>query len=171
MFEMAKAKILVVDDDVSLRAMFCEMLEAEGYEVETATNGRDALQQLDSHPVEAALVDMMMPVMDGLELCRKLREVAATSSLPIILMSAGSNVVSKAREVQATAALVKPFDMDGLLDLIDQLLARPGNGGSGSDQGRMNDGGAASRLPSFDSSATRLSYYNPNQRFIHRFDD
>ncbi len=128
MAQTMKAKILVVDDDVSIRGMYAEILEDEGYEVTTASDGQDALRQLGGVQVKAVLVDMMMPGMDGLELCRQLRQADDTRLLPIILISAGPNVVGKAKEVQANAVLVKPFDLDNLLRLVDKVVVAEGAG-------------------------------------------
>ncbi len=79
------AKILVVDDDPKITQLLKRALLFEGYLVDVANDGLDALKQAWASPPELVVLDLMMPVLDGLEVCRRLR---AESSLPILLLTA-----------------------------------------------------------------------------------
>ncbi len=117
-----KVKVLVVDDDPTIRQLCADVLTDEGYIVVTASSGQDALIHLERNGIKVALIDMMMPVMDGMQLCRILRSSEKTHHLPIIVMSAATNLTSKATEVLANRVLVKPFDIDKLLSCVEQLV-------------------------------------------------
>ena len=115
-------KVLVVDDDPTIRQLCADVLTDEGYAVDTASNGQEALNRLERNGIKVALIDIMMPVMDGMQLCRILRSREETRHLPIIVMSAATNLVSKATEVLANGVLVKPFEIDKLLSCVEQLV-------------------------------------------------
>ncbi len=117
-----KIKVLVVDDDPTIRQLCADVLSDEGYAVDTASNGQEALIRLEHNGIKVALIDMMMPVMDGMQLCRILRSREATRHLPIIVMSAATNLVSKATESLANGVLVKPFEIDKLLLCVERLV-------------------------------------------------
>ena len=78
-------RILVVDDDRNTRKLFSEILAAEGYEVLSAANGVEALELMDTEQVHLAVVDVMMPEMDGLEFTKMLRQIGG--DLPILMVS------------------------------------------------------------------------------------
>jgi CheY-like chemotaxis protein len=111
-----KKTVLVVEDDRDCRDLIVEMLEADGYAVRQANNGRDALSQLSTMTVEPALVllDMMMPEMDGAEFLRMLGARRLTS-LPVVVLSAHA---PGARALGARLVLRKPVELDALLDLV-----------------------------------------------------
>jgi len=79
--------ILIVDDEPATRMMMRMMLKLDGFTVEEAEDGIDALRQIKESPPDLLILDVMMPQMDGVELCRILRKQPATATLPIILLS------------------------------------------------------------------------------------
>ena len=117
--------ILVIDDEVILAEMLQALLEDEGYQVLTARNGREGLERLAEHHPDLILCDVMMPLLDGRELCREVQARPEYDSVPIILMSAAS-AAGRLDDCRYAAFLSKPFDLDVLLDTINTLLGRPG---------------------------------------------
>jgi CheY-like chemotaxis protein len=115
--------ILVVEDDDALRALLTMVVRDElGAPVVEARNGREALEQVRRARPALLLVDLMMPVMDGLEVCRRIKADPRTRHIPLVAISAG------ARREQALAAncddfLFKPFDYDDLLRKLRHWLA------------------------------------------------
>src|ERR1700681_4063754 len=80
--------VLVVDDEENNRTLLRDPLEARGYEVEEAENGILALQQIVAHPPNVILLDLMMPKMNGFEVCRHLRKDPKTAHIPILMITA-----------------------------------------------------------------------------------
>jgi CheY-like chemotaxis protein len=119
---MKKAHVLVVDDDRDIRESFRDLLEAEGYAVSTAANGREALDFLAAHERPGLmLVDLLMPVMDGVELIETLRgDPRSLSSVPVLVVSASSTVAPP----PGTPALRKPVQLDELLARVESLCHR-----------------------------------------------
>ena len=115
--------ILVVDDDPVLRDVVSWALEGEGYGVETAANGREALDKVRRDPPDAIVLDLVMPTMDGWGFLATQRMSSAECRAPVLAMSAvGGRYL--ARELGATDFLAKPFDVDDLLRRVDSLLAQ-----------------------------------------------
>jgi two-component system, chemotaxis family, chemotaxis protein CheY len=114
--------VLVVDDDPDILDALSEILEAEGYEVQRARNGREALQRLEQGHPNLILLDLMMPVMDGWEFARSLDPRARP---PIVVLSADRNVSIKAREIGALGWLAKPFELSELLSVVRRACPRP----------------------------------------------
>jgi DNA-binding response OmpR family regulator len=108
-------RVLVVDDDPDILDALAEILEVEGYDVQRARNGREALQRLEQGLPDLVLLDLMMPVMDGWEFARSL---APGARPPIIVLSADRNVSVKAREIGALGWLAKPFELSELLAAV-----------------------------------------------------
>src|SRR5919201_1950927 len=112
-------KILVVDDERAVRDSLRRALELEGYEIDLAENGREALDRLDSEPEPDALVlDVLMPGVDGLEVCRTLRRKG--SRLPVLMLTARTQVDDRVEGLDAGADdyLTKPFALEELLALF-----------------------------------------------------
>ncbi|MBI5599009.1 MAG: response regulator [Deltaproteobacteria bacterium] len=108
-----KPRILVVDDDESGRTLLSSKLEAEGYEVETAVNGREAIIKAgDTHP-DLIMLDVMMPVMDGYETCRRLKSDEETRYIPVVMLTARSELEDKLMglELGAEDYIVKPYSL------------------------------------------------------------
>lgn len=113
--------ILVVDDDPAILTAVSEILGLEGYPVETATNGHEALQALERMEPSLILLDMRMPVLDGWEFARELRNRGL--HLPILVMTAAQSARVWAEEIGAQGYLAKPFEVTDLLAAVDRLRA------------------------------------------------
>jgi CheY-like chemotaxis protein len=109
--------VLIVDDEVFLREALELILQMAGYEIHTATHGAEALAMAEEVRPDLVLTDIMMPIMDGVELCRRLKAIRGT---PVILMSAAGR--EAARGAEADAFIAKPFDLDEVEDLVRQFL-------------------------------------------------
>jgi CheY-like chemotaxis protein len=110
--------ILLVEDDPATQNLMAMWLDAEGYRVLTASNGREALAVLAHEVPSAMVVDLMMPVMDGAELRRHQRQMPAVSSVPFILVSATHNAERIAQELGIADVVAKPFDAERLARII-----------------------------------------------------
>jgi two-component system chemotaxis response regulator CheY len=113
--------ILVVDDDPQLRGVIRLALEEEGLVVETAADGRQALDQATSRRPRLVILDMGLPLFDGAEFAAKLRALYG-DGVPVVVMTADGNVVQKARRAGARAYLSKPFELDELSAVVQQVL-------------------------------------------------
>ena len=114
--------ILVVEDELAIATMLEELLADEGYRVRTASNGQEGWQQVAEAAPDLVLSDVMMPIMDGLTLCRQLHSNTATRHIPVILMSAARGVAVDGSP--HVAFVPKPFSIPLLLDTIAQALVR-----------------------------------------------
>jgi two-component system response regulator MprA len=116
--------ILVVDDDFAIRESLDRALRANGYDVQVAPDGAEALQQLDSAPVDAVVLDVLMPGLDGLSVCRSIR--AAGNRVPILMLTAREAVPDRVTGLEAGADdyLVKPFALEELLARLRAVLRR-----------------------------------------------
>jgi len=121
-------RILVVDDERAVREAIQRALRLEGYDVEMATDGQEALFALARRGVDAIVLDVLMPVMDGLETARKLRRQG--SSTPILMLTARHEVSDRVAGLDAGADdyLVKPFALEELLARLRALLRRSAGG-------------------------------------------
>jgi two-component system response regulator VicR len=117
------SKILVVDDEASIVTILSYNLKKEGYEVITAEDGESALSLAFSENPDLILLDIMMPVMDGYEVCRKIRE---KSSVPIIMLTARADEVDKVigLEIGADDYVTKPFGNRELIARVKANLRR-----------------------------------------------
>ena len=119
-----KKKILVVDDEPDIVTLIKSRLEANGYDVVSAYNGKDGLEKAIEAQPDMILLDLMMPIMDGYEAGQKLKENPKTKNIPIILFTAASaeEVAKKGAEtIEAIDYVVKPFDDAALLFLINRI--------------------------------------------------
>jgi CheY-like chemotaxis protein len=117
--------ILVVEDDPDVREAMALLLETEGYEVRTAAEGRDALDQLRSAPAALVLLDLMMPVMDGFEFRTQQMQDPEIAEIPVIVISCGDELQRKAAVLRADACLRKPIPTPRLLELVARRVGRP----------------------------------------------
>jgi two-component system response regulator MprA len=117
-------RILVVDDEPAVRESLASSLEFEDYEVVTAPDGQAALEKLHRTRPDLAILDILMPRMDGLTACRRLR--ARGDTLPVLMLTARDTVGDRVTGLDAGAAdyLVKPFELDELLARVRALLRR-----------------------------------------------
>jgi len=134
------ARVLVVDDIPANVKLLQARLSAEDFEVLTAYSGRQALQLLEAQPVDVVLLDVMMPGMDGFEVCRRIRSEPGTMSVPVIMVTALDQPSDKTQGLKAGADdfLTKPVDdialvtrvknLARLKSLNDEMRLRPGRG-------------------------------------------
>ncbi len=99
-----KAKILLVDDDITLHEMYAERLRAEGYVVVSAYDGEEALSKVYAEKPDIVLLDIMMPKINGIDVMKKLREDEATVKMPVILLTA------LVQEIDKIKSVMKPYD-------------------------------------------------------------
>jgi len=129
---MDKKKILIVEDEQKI-ARFLELeLKYEGYEVDIANNGRDGLEKGKSEDVDLIILDLMLPGLSGIEVCRRLRQ---TSEVPIIMLTAKDDISDKVTglDIGADDYMTKPFAVEELLARIRVLLKRTKNNKEKSD--------------------------------------
>ena len=119
-----KKYILIVDDEFGLADVTADLLTDLGYEVAIAINGRLALEALGGRPADLVLTDVMMPVMDGPELIRRMRADGRLRAIPVILMSALPEAVPQGDAALHDGVLLKPFALGELLELMETLLTR-----------------------------------------------
>jgi len=115
--------ILVVDDDPDLREFLRLVLTSMGFEVTSAANGREALDDMDGHDPDLILLDMKMPVMDGWEFCRALEGRDARP--PIVVLTAAPDPAGRAAEVHAEGWLGKPFEIADLEAIVRRFAKSP----------------------------------------------
>ena len=112
--------ILIVDDEYLIADILGFALEDEGFLVEKASNGSKALEALKEKRVQLVITDYMMPLLNGEELARAIREDPALSELPVILMSGAQ--ASQGCPALFAAIFDKPFDMDEMIATVHQLM-------------------------------------------------
>ena len=115
-------RILIVDDEAINLKLVSRLLEIEGYEIMSAQSGETALRLIEQKRPDLALLDVMMPDMDGYELCRRLRQNPLTAGIPIVMLTAMVDENDRLKGIEAGAddCLPKPFDVE----LLRALLAR-----------------------------------------------
>ena len=120
------ASVLLAEDDADIRLLVTLKLEQAGHEVRAFGDGAAALADARDHPPDLAVLDVLMPGMTGLEVCKQLRSHAATADVPIILLTARAQQadVTAGLEAGANDYVVKPFSPRDLASRINAWLAR-----------------------------------------------
>ncbi len=123
---MAKAKILVVEDDAPLADVIAYNLTGSGYEVEVATDGRQALQMAESKTPDLVVLDLMLPIVNGLDVCRRLRAHATTANTLVLMLTAKNEEADQIAGFThgADDYVAKPFSVKVLIERIGALLRR-----------------------------------------------
>jgi len=116
-----KGLVLIVDDEVDITQTFAWLFEWNGFEALAASDGEQALEIFEQRMPDIVISDCMMPIMDGVELSRRLRDNPATQKIPIVLMS-GAPAQHNLSEGAFDAFLQKPFRFDALLAEVNRLL-------------------------------------------------
>jgi CheY-like chemotaxis protein len=119
---MAK-KILVVDDEVTVRSLLQEFFAPLGYEVLTAADGQEALTLAVEEIPDVVLLDIMMPGMDGMEVCRRLKANAGTGAIPVIMMTGAVGGALAATLTAPDDLVLKPLILKDLLARVRALIA------------------------------------------------
>ena len=121
-------KVLVVDDDETIRGLITLNLELEGFEVATAVDGLDALAKAAAVQPAVVTLDVMMPRLDGWATAQRLRADPATADIKVVLLSARAQEADLQRgtRIGVDAYLTKPFDPDDLIDIVRRLAGPAG---------------------------------------------
>jgi two-component system response regulator MprA len=115
--------ILIVEDDVAILNVLQRSLAFEGYQVDTAEDGVTALKRMQEHHPDLVILDLMLPGMDGIEVCRRIR---VSDKIPILMLTARETIKDRVTGLDAGADdyIVKPFELDELLARVRALLRR-----------------------------------------------
>lgn len=119
-------RILLVDDDTEICRFVSMLLQLEGFVPVVTQTAEQALRELDAGGVELVLLDIAMPDVDGIDLCRRIRTNPSTSKVPVLMVSArpGEDVIRRARDAGANDFIRKPFENDDLVSQIRRHTAR-----------------------------------------------
>lgn len=119
-------KILIVEDEPSALRLVEYTLKQEGFQVVTAPNGLDGIKKAQSEGVQLVILDIMLPGLDGFEICRRLRANPETSGIRILMLSAKAHEIDKATglKVGADDYLTKPADPSEIVSRVQALLAK-----------------------------------------------
>jgi CheY-like chemotaxis protein len=115
-------KILVVDDEFEIRSMLNDVLSREGYEVILASNGEEAIALAEQEDPQAILLDIVLPVIDGIEVCKRLKAEELTLTIPVIIMTELAYSKVDVIEAGADDFLAKPFDLVEVLFRLKSVL-------------------------------------------------
>ena len=120
--------VLIVDDESMTRDLLRLMLRPAGYEICEAEDGVDALEKIEQHRPDVVLLDVMMPRLDGLSTCQRLRTQQETQNLPVIMFSANTSfsAIEEGMAAGASRYLTKPVARRVLIDTIQEFLGKPG---------------------------------------------
>lgn len=122
-------KILTIDDDEDIRSSISQRLELEGYQTVWAKNGRVALDYMnsciDGDLPDLIILDYMMPVMNGRDFCREKNNIPRLSHIPVVMMTAGGNLVNLMDMVdhEANAFMSKPMEDETIINLVNHFLS------------------------------------------------
>jgi len=112
----------VVDDNQLLLQALCEHLEAKGFDTMVATNGKEALEQIERELPDLVIMDIVMPVMDGIDATKSIRAHPKHKDLPVVAFTSKSNI-GQWDEI-FDDYLIKPFDFDNVLRIIERFIAK-----------------------------------------------
>ncbi len=124
MIQLDKPRILVVEDEPELRRALAMRLVADGYAVHQADDGEKAYRAIRTELPDCVILDLMMPVMDGFGLLKRIRSLDATRDIPVIVLTASRTERNriKGRKYHANAYLTKPFKWQRLAAVLDKML-------------------------------------------------
>ena len=118
-------RVLVVDDESTIRELIREALGEAGYHVETAANGAEALEVLRTSSPHAIVLDLMMPRLDGHGFVELMRLNPRLASVPVLLVTAAYGAHEAAARIGASACVTKPFELDHLVEIVGKLAGQP----------------------------------------------
>ena len=121
---MPSKKILFIEDETEIIDLMRTRLEASGYKMLSACDGEDGLKKVEEKNPDLILLDIIMPKIDGLAVCRQLKSNPKTKNIPIIIVSAwgGKDLPESCQQAGADELVIKPFEAEELLDKISKLL-------------------------------------------------
>ncbi len=121
---MGKKKILLADDEEDIKTVIKLYLESKGYDVVTSYDGLDTLDKVKAEKPDLILLDIMMPVINGFEVCKQLKADENTSHIPIVMLSAASHAdsVEQAMEAGAVDYIMKPFEPPRVEAILKKIL-------------------------------------------------
>ena len=121
---MSQPTILIVDDEPAITASLSYCLEKEGFDVQTAGSGEEAVRTVLDRVPDLIISDVMMPGMDGYEFCRRIREYYKTGDIPFLFLTARDNPESaeKGKQFGCTEYITKPFDLNELVRRVRSIL-------------------------------------------------
>lgn len=116
--------ILIVDDNEDVVTTYRVVLERMGYAVDVARDGNECLERIEKEPPDLVLLDVLLPGLSGSEVCRKIKETARTSDLPVVAITASvaADTREKMKEVGADAFLLKPIAVSDLNSIVKKFL-------------------------------------------------
>jgi twitching motility two-component system response regulator PilG len=123
---MKKNRILIVEDEESLLKLESILLSSKGYNVTGVMDGNSALEEITANKPDLVVLDIMLPGMDGFEVCNKVKENPATRDIPVVMLTAKKNSLDQARGLQvgADAYITKPFKSAQVIEVIEGLLKK-----------------------------------------------
>lgn len=123
---MAKQKILIVEDEESLLKLESILLTSKGYDVRGVSNGREALEAIAEEKPDLVLLDIMLPEIDGFEVCQRIKEDPATKEIPVVMLTAKKSREDMARgeKVGADWYITKPFKSVMVIETIQRFLTK-----------------------------------------------
>ena len=124
---MEASYVLVVDDDPAIRGLVADALRADGYTVDLAAHGREALDAMRARRPATVVLDLMMPVMDGFSFMEACHAEQLCDDVPIVVISAVQDALQRMDEVPVHACVAKPFDLDELIRTIATYARRNGH--------------------------------------------
>jgi len=123
---MKKNRILIVEDEESLLKLESILLSSKGYSVTGVMDGKSALDEISARKPDLVVLDIMLPELDGFEVCKRIKENPETAGIPVVMLTAKKNSQDYARGMQvgADAYVTKPFKSAQVIELIEGLLSR-----------------------------------------------
>lgn len=118
-------QILIVDDEPDIRQLLALILESSGHTIMTANNGKEALHHLDHTDIDLVILDIVMPEMDGWEVCRQMKSRSRTKDIPVVILTVRDQPLDRViglEVVHADGYVIKPFERDQLLNTLKELL-------------------------------------------------
>jgi DNA-binding response OmpR family regulator len=121
-----KQRILIVEDEESLLKLESILLTSKGYQVQGVANGKEALEAIKADPPDLVLLDIMLPEIDGFEVCQRIKENEVTKHIPVIMLTAKKSRedMSHGEKVGADWYITKPFKSAMVIETIQRFLAR-----------------------------------------------
>jgi CheY-like chemotaxis protein len=119
---MPVTRVLAVEDDQTIRDLLIELLSGEGFDIQCAANGLEALAILGGWLPDVIILDLMMPVMDAETFREHQLKMQRASNVPIVVLSALNDVQDRAKALGATGVIAKPFDLDSLVRMLKEVV-------------------------------------------------